>query len=713
MAILFRIKNLLSSRLKSLTRFQRGNHTLDEGGLQAALYSEMAPPHLLPKEVDTSNWKKIPARKFGIADSMIPSPSWIVLNTLRRAGFEAYLVGGCVRDLVLKRIPKDFDVITTANLKQIKRKFNRAEIIGRRFPICMVHIKGSIIEVSSFETVAEQNKDKEKTLSSLIPNGCNGKDLIRWKNSMHRDFTINSLFFDPFTSNIYDYNNGMSDLKYLKLRTLIPAHVSFQEDRARILRGLRIAARLGLSLSKDTESAMHDLSASIKDLDKFRLMLELNYMLSYGAAESSIWLLHRFNLLHILLPIQAAYVNQQRSAKNSMMLMKLFFNLDKLVSCDHPTDSKLWVGLLMFHMALVNNPQDALVVWTFASVLYHGNWEAGVEFAREHAKVEVKFVPEISGLVETKSDEDLAKDVAQFASLVQDSACALTEIHDLLESMSRYPFSPCSGLVFLPKKIAKGAAKIFDMMVEDIKSFIHERWSESQEINYRSLGKGEPCETRYVLGKIILETMNAGPIGVEIEISSGEKDNLYEKEIERILAYDQLPQKKVKIRASSLLNPEANQGMRKKRIFVDSNQSPSELYAAIVKQEAAKEHQKLVESEINSMLGNIWGEKKSHSLNQERTKVKEEESDKHDEKKKAKKHMKVVKLKHQISPHAVSKKQQKIVSKCNSSQDEMVKQEKVLGKEGSKEVVKEKAEKPKDIAANGRSRVASLASLFK
>lgn len=101
----------------------------------------------------------------------------------------------------------------------------------------------------------------------------------------------------------------------------------------------------------------------------------------------------------------------------------------------------------MFHMALVNNPQDALVVWTFASVLYHGNWEAGVEFAREHAKVEVKFVPEISGLVETKSDEDLAKDVAQFASLVQDSACALTEIHDLLESMSRYPFSPCSGLV--------------------------------------------------------------------------------------------------------------------------------------------------------------------------------------------------------------------------------------------------------------------------
>lgn len=133
----------------------------------------------------------------------------------------------------------------------------------------------------------------------------------------------------------------MSDLKSLKLRTLIPAHASFQEDCARILRGLRIAARLCLSFSKDTERAMYDLSASIGGLDKFRLMLEVNYMLSYGAAVQSICLLQRFNLLNILLPFQAAYISQHRATKNSMMLMKLFFNLDKLVSCDHPADSSL------------------------------------------------------------------------------------------------------------------------------------------------------------------------------------------------------------------------------------------------------------------------------------------------------------------------------------------------------------------------------------
>ncbi|XVF18139.1 hypothetical protein REPUB_Repub10bG0186500 [Reevesia pubescens] len=694
MAIFMRTKNFLSSHLKSLTRFQRCNTTLGERGLQAELHSEMAPaPNHALHQIDTSKWKKIHARKLGITGSMISFPSWIVLNTLHRGGFEAYLVGGCVRDLLLKRIPKDFD---------IKKTFHRAEIIGRRFPICRVRVKDSIIEVSSFKTVAKHNEDKEKALSSLIPNRFDEKDLILSRNSSNRDFTINSLFFDRFTCIIYDYNHAMSDLKSLKLWTLIPAHVSFQEGCARILWGLRIVARLHLSFSKDTESAMHNLSASIEGLDEFRLMLELNYMLSYGAAVSSICLLQRFNLLNTLLPFQ-----------------KLFFNLDKLVSCDHPADSSLWVGLLMFHLALVNNPQDALVVWTFASVLYHGKWKEGVEFAREHTKVEIKFVPEISGVSETKSDEDLAKEVARFASLVQDSVGALTETSSLFESMSRYPYSPCSGLVFVPKKIAKDTAKILDVMVKNIKSFKNRKRRENHEINYDLLGKGDQCETRYVLGNIILETMKAGPHATEI--ANGEKDLLQPKEIEEILANIQLPLNKGKKRAPSLLIPEAKQGMPKMEKLVDNNLNPSLLYTAMMKQEVVvkKELQdqklvktsKLPEREINSMQGNI--SEKGHLLNQERTVVKKE-TRKKDEKNNAKKHIDVVeKLKHHIPPHAVSKKQQRVVSKFNLSQDETVKWEKLLGKEGCKEEVKEKTEKHKAVAGKERSGGTLLSSLFK
>ena len=264
-------------------------------------------------------------------------------------------------------------------------------------------------------------------------------------------------------------------------------------------------------------------------------------------------------------------------------------------------------------------------------------------------------------------------------------------------------------------------------MVEDIKSYINGRQRESPDINYHLLGKGDPCETRYVLGKIILETMKAGLLRDATEIANGEKDLLQPKGIEEILANNQLPLKQDKKRAPSLWNPEAKEGMPKKQKLVDRNQNPSELYTAIKKQEVvAKEefqdlakHQKLVktcklsEREINSMQGNIAKKEKGHLVDRERTVVKEETC-KNDEKKKSKKHMKVEeKLKHHVSPHAVSKKQQRVVSKFNLSQDEMVKWEKLLGKEGCKAAVKEKPEKHKAIAVKDRNGGTLLSSLFK
>lgn len=102
---------------------------------------------------------------------------------------------------------------------------------------------------------------------------------------------------------------------------------------------------------------------------------------------------------------------------------------------------------MAFHLALVNNPQEAIVIWAFASALYLGNWEEGVKFAKEHAETHVDFVPEILGSSNVKSDQELAKEVTLLASLVQDSMSTLAETDSLFKSMSRYPFSPCSGFV--------------------------------------------------------------------------------------------------------------------------------------------------------------------------------------------------------------------------------------------------------------------------
>ncbi|KAK3008462.1 hypothetical protein RJ639_013291 [Escallonia herrerae] len=558
MVIPFR-RSALTTRLKGLLTSQRFNHSVVEVEPQART-SAGTGSNLVHKQgqIDFSKWRMVDSRTVGLTQSMISESSWIVLKILQSKGFEAYLVGGCVRDLLLNKIPKDFDVITTAALEkvlchcfkffdspvsfykgrtgckskltvvllghklQIKKQFHRSEIVGRRFPICRVHVKGSVIEVSSFETLAQNSERKEKYLVSKMPKGCEELDLLRWKNSMRRDFTINSLFFNPFLNKIYDYANGMVDLRSLKLRTLVPAQLSFKEDRARILRGLRIAARLGLSFTKETERAIHEFSPSLLNFSKSRIMMELNSMLSYGAAEPSLCLLQRFNLLEILLPFHAAYLAQHSkdSDQSSTMLMVTFVS-EIFFSLYCGTWAR--VGLLAFHLALVNYPQHRLVVLAFASVLYHGKWKQGVEVARQHTQAQFRFVPEISEADDYISDDVLAEKVAELTLLVQDSVNILTDTDSLLQTMERFPGFPCPGLVFVSKNKGKDAGELFNVLVHNAESHTVER--KNFEIDYHLLGEGNACEERFVLGKIIMDTM--GCVVQGSEITEEEKDNLH------------------------------------------------------------------------------------------------------------------------------------------------------------------------------------------
>ncbi|XP_031490546.1 uncharacterized protein LOC116257721 isoform X2 [Nymphaea colorata] len=288
-------------------------------------------------------WKKLSTKELGVRTSMIAKPTRVVLNQLRKKGYEVYLVGGCVRDLILKRVPKDFDVITSADLHEVKKTFSRCEIIGRRFPICHVHIDDSVVEVSSFRTIGKQSFREVKYFFTKPPGYSEG-DYARWRNCMGRDFTINGLMLDPYADLIYDYMGGMEDIRKAKVRTVIPAHVSFQEDCARILRAVRIAARLGFRFTKETANSLKFFSSSVLRLDKSRLLMEMNYMLAFGSAEASLRLLWKYGLLEILLPIQASYFVSQgfrRRDKRSNMLLALFSNLDKVLAPDQPCHSCL------------------------------------------------------------------------------------------------------------------------------------------------------------------------------------------------------------------------------------------------------------------------------------------------------------------------------------------------------------------------------------
>lgn len=630
-----------------------------EGGLRAQSFAGMSSLSVDDQRlIDISTWKKVDSRTLGISWSKISVSSQIVMKALRREGFKAYLVGGCVRDMLLKKPPKDFDVITTANLKQIKKQFHRrAIIVGRRFPICVVHFKDSIVEVSSFETLARNGNKKEKR-----PSGCDEDDYVRCRDSLHRDFTINSLFFDPFLNIIYDYANGMKDLRSLKLRTLMPAKQSFTQDCARILRGLRIAARLGLSFSKKTETAMHDLSPSIKSLGKARLMMELNYMLSYGAAKPSLCLLQRFNLLQFLLP----HVVMEQSARSPEMLMELFFSLDKLVTCDQPSHCSVWIGILAFHLALVNKPQDALIVWTFSSVLYHGEWKKGVEYARKNAEEKVNLVPEISEVSDLKSDEELAEKVSELASLVKKS------IHDL---------------ALISKKEEKGAAGIFDVLVRNITSYKKQR--ASFQVDTSLLGKGDVWETRFVLGKIIKDTLSSRVVQMQKEIICHPFDH-DEQKLEKVKKNKCMGRKKpmeetdTKHLKREYYNLKQEILKENQKVFANKacqdmnhnlleNKTSKEFARKKIEGSWSKELMKVSEEEHNGMK--CWNSKQGSKIkqlcenkkNQDTSKMKQEvcESGQFG-KTTEKKHQK---RKYQNSEDEVRNKRQKVVGKCLCKQD--------------------------------------------
>ncbi|KAL6645278.1 hypothetical protein ACP70R_016886 [Stipagrostis hirtigluma subsp. patula] len=450
---------------------KKGRGTKKEGGRRNG-GSSSAPR---PGFVDPSSWRYFDSRAFGISDGDIPKDAWSVLTKIRRQGFDAYLVGGCVRDLLLKRVPKDFDVITTASLQQLKQKVSRrCMIIGKRFPICLLRMRHSVIEISSFSTAGDfVNRSEDVDLLEEL-NDYDDQDILRWKNSMRRDFTINGLFFNPVNYTIYDYVNGVRDMRKNKVCTVIPAHVSFMEDPGFYA----------------------------------RLMMEMNYMLSYGAAESSVRLLRKYGLLDILLPFQAAYLSDQMKGKSSdsdLMLMKLLANLDKLLSADRPCNCSLWLALLAFHSALVNSPQDAQVIRAFAALLYFGTWESTIEFLEEDVGAHVPFVPETLAPSQTKMD-NIMEQTSHLASLVKSSVNTLSNLDALQQSLARFADAPqFSGVVLVSNNERSRLLRIFDGLDSDLTSYDGGRGMYG--IDHMLLKDGHPAEVRFVLGKVILDTI--------------------------------------------------------------------------------------------------------------------------------------------------------------------------------------------------------------
>ncbi|KAK9803270.1 hypothetical protein WJX72_004041 [[Myrmecia] bisecta] len=278
---------------------------------------------------------------------------------LRRAGHEVYVVGGTVRDIMLQGTPKDLDILTTATPRQIKKLFRRCLIVGRRFPVAHVRMGDVLLEVSSFDTSATPDLtplDAAAMLSKL-QNGSNsfGKhaplSVARRHNALARDFTVNALLYDPFSRVLYDYVDGVKDLQRRMLRCIGDPRKSFQQDPARMLRAIRLAARADLKLDEGAAAAIRELGPLTLALPSGRLQMELTSMMAHGAAARSIQLLWQFDLLDLMLPVHAAYLRDQkhpRQVKRARTdpLFQMLEQMDRHIQPHHPGPAALAVRSL-------------------------------------------------------------------------------------------------------------------------------------------------------------------------------------------------------------------------------------------------------------------------------------------------------------------------------------------------------------------------------
>ncbi len=246
----------------------------------------------------------IPRPEHPISRKAIDSDALKVLYRLYRAGHTAYLVGGGVRDLLLKRNPKDFDIVTSARPSQIKKLFRNCRLIGRRFRLAHIHfLGGKIIELSTFRAEPDLGLDSE----DLLVRDDNTFGSPR-QDALRRDFTINSLFYDISTFSLIDYVGGLEDVHRGIIRTIGDPRLRFQEDPVRMIRAIKFAARLGFKIEAKTWKAMVELAPSIGKSPKPRVHEELARLLEEGSAARSIQLLDEAGLLEFLEPNLEAYL---------------------------------------------------------------------------------------------------------------------------------------------------------------------------------------------------------------------------------------------------------------------------------------------------------------------------------------------------------------------------------------------------------------------
>jgi len=241
--------------------------------------------------------RTVPKEQHGIGREAISQGSRKVCEVLHSHGYEAHVVGGAVRDLLLGLRPKDFDVATNAYPEEVHKVFRRSRLIGKRFKLVHVMFGEETVEVSTFRARTSSETDEHGRVLRDNIYGTREDDAIR------RDFTINALYYDPASEIILDYHNGLRDLQRKSVRIIGDARERYREDPLRMLRAVRFAAKAGFSIDERTRKPIRELAHLLENVPPSRVYEEMQKLLLSGHAATGLRQLRSEGLHHGLLPL--------------------------------------------------------------------------------------------------------------------------------------------------------------------------------------------------------------------------------------------------------------------------------------------------------------------------------------------------------------------------------------------------------------------------
>ena len=285
----------------------------------------------------------VPRSQHTISRSQISPAALKVLYHLKDAGYEAYLVGGCVRDLLLGHEPKDFDVATNASPEQVNQLFKRSRLIGRRFKLVHVRYGREVIEVATFRAPPEAEQHVDQQGRIVRDNVFGTLEQDAWR----RDFTINALYYNIRDFSIIDYTGGIADLDAGKIRLIGDVETRYREDPVRMLRAIRFIGKLGLLLDDETERLIPQLANLLTDIPAARLFDEsLKLYLSGNAAVTHELLCH-YGLFDCLFPQTAEILHTEQDGYPRTLLIKALENTDLRIDEGKPvTPAFLFAAIL-------------------------------------------------------------------------------------------------------------------------------------------------------------------------------------------------------------------------------------------------------------------------------------------------------------------------------------------------------------------------------